>query len=97
MTNGITGSMNHGITVLPGMTVGMPASDTRSTGQDSDNKDAEVRTSSSLSAGERDSEAGWERDSNTSLRANIKAHHQPRYSQASNVFTPPVSLSLLTL
>ncbi|CAL4089756.1 unnamed protein product, partial [Meganyctiphanes norvegica] len=88
MTNGVTSSMRPGITVPPGMPMVL-APDTRSTGQDSDTKDTEARTSSSLSAAERNSEAGWEQDSNTSSRGDVKGHHQPRYSQASNVFTPP--------
>ncbi|CAL4122542.1 unnamed protein product, partial [Meganyctiphanes norvegica] len=84
VTNGVTSNMTHGTTVLNGM-----APDTRSNGQDSDIKDAEIQRASSLSADERDSEAGWERDSNTSVLGDVKGLHQPRYSIASNMFTQP--------
>ncbi|XP_068201747.1 uncharacterized protein [Palaemon carinicauda] len=80
-------SLDTPLKVMPNSLLPM---DNHSTGQESDHKDAEIRTTSSLSATERDSDSGWERESSkASPRESQMPVSHTRYSVGSTVFTPP--------
>ncbi|KAK7079760.1 hypothetical protein SK128_015591 [Halocaridina rubra] len=81
------GSLETPLKVMPNSFL---PSDSHSTGQESDHKDTELRTTSSLSATERDSDSGWERESSKASPrdAQLPVSHT-RYSVGSTVFTPP--------
>ncbi|KAG0730167.1 hypothetical protein GWK47_028835 [Chionoecetes opilio] len=88
--NNIGGNMSTAMKVMPNTLL---SHDNQSTGQESDAKDTEIRTSSSLSAVDRDSDSGWEKESSKASPREPQAVPlaQPRYSVGSTVFTPPVS------
>ncbi|KAG7159066.1 Irregular chiasm C-roughest protein-like 1 [Homarus americanus] len=83
------GTMGTALKVMPPSL--LPSHDNHSTGQESDAKDAEIRTSSSLSAADRDSDSGWERESSKASPRDPQAAPltHARYSVGSTVFTPP--------
>ncbi|KAK3853880.1 hypothetical protein Pcinc_039600 [Petrolisthes cinctipes] len=86
--NSIGGNMGTAMKVMP---VSLLPHDNHSTGQESDAKDTEIRTSSSLSAADRDSDSGWEKESSKASPRDSQAAPlaHPRYSVGSTVFTPP--------
>ncbi|XP_069180504.1 irregular chiasm C-roughest protein-like [Procambarus clarkii] len=79
-------------TQLKVMPTSLLSHDNHSTGQESDAKDVEIRTTSSLSAADRDSDSGWERESSKASPRDPQAVPpltHARYSVGSTVFTPP--------
>ena len=70
--------------------------DTRSTGKDSDTKDGDMRTASSMSVGDRDSEAAWESDREPSPRLfpQLQLHQsQPHPPQIQKpMHQPPITV-----
>ncbi|XP_045124424.1 irregular chiasm C-roughest protein-like isoform X1 [Portunus trituberculatus] len=86
--NSVGSNMGTAMKMMP---TSLLAHDSQSTGQESDAKDTEIRTSSSLSAVDRDSDSGWEKESSKASPREPQAAPlaQPRYSVGSTVFTPP--------
>ena len=86
---------NHGgplvVTAIPPKLLNL---DTRSTGKDSDTKDGDLRTASSMSVGDRDSEANWESDREPSprlfpqLQLHQSQNHPPHLTKSNQ---PPIT------
>ncbi|KAK8735666.1 hypothetical protein OTU49_005255, partial [Cherax quadricarinatus] len=88
-----SGDVSDGVvgTQLQVMPPSLLPHDNHSTGQESDAKDVEIRTTSSLSAADRDSDSGWERESSKASprEPQVAPLAHARYSVGSTVFTPP--------